>query len=71
MKKRVLLVSALLSGVATFAQEQMPEVEMADQMRQNGKIYVVVAILCVIMAGVIVYLWKIDRSVSRLEKEKK
>jgi len=46
-------------------------VEMADKMRENGKIYVVVAVLLVIMLGLIIYLVSIDRKVSRLEKETK
>lgn len=46
-------------------------VEMADQMRSSGKIYVVVAVLLAILIGLIVYLISIDRKVSRLEKETK
>jgi hypothetical protein len=34
-----------------------------------GKIFVVVAVLSVIMAGIIVFLFLIDRKVGRLEKE--
>ncbi|MCU0379556.1 MAG: hypothetical protein MUE58_00060 [Chitinophagaceae bacterium] len=44
-------------------------VEMADAMRQNGKIYVVVAVILTILAGIILYLVRIDRKVSKLEKE--
>jgi CcmD family protein len=45
------------------------EVAMADAMRENGKIYVVVAILAIIFAGIVVYLIMIDRKTARLEKE--
>ncbi|MFA0962060.1 CcmD family protein [Roseivirga sp. BDSF3-8] len=44
-------------------------VPMADRMREDGKIYVVVAIIAVIFAGIIAYAVNIDRKVSRLEKE--
>jgi CcmD family protein len=44
-------------------------VEMADVMRSNGKIYVVIAILLVIFSGIVVYLITIDRKISRLEKQ--
>jgi CcmD family protein len=44
------------------------EVEMADTLRSEGKIYVVVAVLLVIFAGIVAYLVSIDRKVSRLEK---
>ena len=47
------------------------EVEMADVMRSNGKIYVVVGVLLAILIGLIVYLISIDRKLSRLEKELK
>ncbi|MFW5761931.1 MAG: CcmD family protein [Cyclobacteriaceae bacterium] len=43
-------------------------VEMADTMRSEGKIYVVVAILTTILAGLIIYLVMIDRKVNKLEK---
>ena len=44
-------------------------VEMADAMRAEGKIYVVVAVLATIFAGIVVYAVRIDQKVSRLEKE--
>ena len=43
--------------------------EMADALRQDGKIYVVVAVIVVILVGLLVYLISIDRKVSRLERE--
>lgn len=42
---------------------------MADTMRQEGKIYVVVAVILLLFAGFVVYAIRIDRKVSRLEKE--
>ncbi|WP_240676067.1 CcmD family protein [Botryobacter ruber] len=48
-----------------------PEVEMADTLRQDGKIYVVVTVLLTVLGGVLVYLISLDRKVSRLEKEVK
>lgn len=47
------------------------EVEMADEMRANGKIYVVVAVACVVFAVITFYLITVDRKVSRLEKTMK
>jgi CcmD family protein len=44
-------------------------IEMADTMRSEGKIYVVVAILLVIFAGLISYLVLLDRKITRLEKK--
>jgi len=45
------------------------EVEMADAMRQNGKIYVVVSVIFIIFAGIVFFLYRLDKKVSTLEKE--
>jgi CcmD family protein len=42
---------------------------MADTMRSEGKIYVVVAIMLIIFTGLIVYLVSLDRKVTRIEKK--
>jgi len=44
-------------------------VDMATGMRSNGKIYVVVAVLCMILAGLFIYLFSLDRKIGKLEKE--
>ena len=51
-----------------FAQEN--KAEMADVMRSNGKIYVVVAVCLTILIGLFVYVFLLDRKISRLEKGK-
>ena len=38
-------------------------------MEQYGKIFVVVTVLAVILAGIFIYLFTIDRKVRKLEKE--
>lgn len=48
-----------------------PDVEMADVLRRDGKIYVVVIVLLTVLAGVVVYLVSLDRKVSKLEKQLK
>ena len=52
-----------------FCQENPPKVEMADSMRADGKIYVVVAVILTILAGLILYVARVDRKISKLEKE--
>jgi len=42
--------------------------EMADAFRADGKIYVVVAIILIVLAGLITYLFLLDRKLSKLEK---
>jgi len=41
---------------------------MADLMRSNGKIYVVVTVIAVIFIGLMGYLYRIDQRVKKLEK---
>ncbi len=45
--------------------------EMADTMRSEGKIYVVVAIILIVLAGMILYLFLLDRKVGKLENRLK
>jgi hypothetical protein len=45
------------------------QVEMADQFRADGKIYIVIAIILIILAGIFIVLIKLDKKTKRLEKE--
>jgi CcmD family protein len=51
------------------ASAQMPDVEMADALRENGKIYVVVLIIAIVFIGLAAYLFNLDRKISKLEKK--
>ncbi|MGH2624419.1 MAG: CcmD family protein [Sphingobacterium sp.] len=46
------------------------KIEMADGLRSEGKIYVVVLVMLVIFSAVAVYLFTIDRKITKLEKDK-
>lgn len=59
-----MIVWLAITSVPVFAQE----VEMADTMRSNGKIYVIVAIILIVLVGLITYLFMLDRKVRKLEK---
>lgn len=61
--------TALLLRAQNGAQPDKPQ--MADAMRSNGKIYVVVAVLLIILAGLFFYLFQTDRKLSRLEQKSK
>ena len=61
-----LVSSCLLLNAIAFAQDKP---EMADVMRSNGKIYVVVAVCLTILIGLFIYVFIVDRKVSRMEKE--
>lgn len=66
------ILFTLVTNVNLFAQQSVvEETPMADQMRADGKIWVVVAVISVIFAGIIAFLVNIDRKVSKLEKQLK
>jgi uncharacterized membrane protein len=65
MKQILAFIFTLLS----LNLQAQQEVEMADQLRADGKIYVVVAVLSIILLGVLLYLIRIDTKISKLEKE--
>lgn len=70
MKTLVKIFTTLMmcmASVAGFAQTS--DIPMADEMRANGKIYVVVAIILVILIGLVVYVVVVDRKITRLEKK--
>jgi CcmD family protein len=62
-----LLISVLWLGNQALGQGN-ETVEMADTMRSNGKIYVVIAVILTILTGMILYLVRLDRKISKLEK---
>ncbi|MEQ9262087.1 MAG: CcmD family protein [Owenweeksia sp.] len=66
IKNQFLLLVTLL--ISYGLQAQGNDVEMADIMRSNGKIYVVVAVLAIVFIGIVIYLISIDRKLNKLEK---
>ena len=67
MKRLLNLLALLVMPIFTFASD----VEMADLLHENGKIYVVVGVIAIIFIGIVVYLITIDRRLSKIEKEEK
>ncbi|MCB0428957.1 MAG: CcmD family protein [Flavobacteriales bacterium] len=66
--KKLWLTLAWLFSALTLLPAQNSQVEMADRLRADGMIYVVVAVLVIIFLGLTIYLVNIDRKVSKLEK---
>ena len=69
MRKTSLIILLLFSYITAIAQNTGSSVEMADVMRSNGKIYVVVVICAIILTGLILYLFNLDRRIRKIEKE--
>lgn len=50
-------------------QNAQASVEMADLMRSNGKIYVLLAVVLLIFAGIVFFLMFLEHRLSKLEQE--
>ena len=61
-------VILLLSFVA-FAQSDETKTSVEDFFYSSGKIYVVIAILVIIFIGIMLYLVRLDRKITKLEKQ--
>jgi len=46
------------------------QVEMADTFRSEGKIYTVIVIVLLILIGIFFYLYRIERKIDKIEKNK-
>lgn len=65
----LLLLTMTLSAMAQTAVD--PSVPMADKLREDGKIWVVVGVVAVVFTGIIINMLRIDAKVSKIEKELK
>ncbi len=73
MLKTLCFVGCLLISIGyLWAQDpsSTPPVEMADMLRQSGKIYVVIASILLIFIGIVLFLFKLERRLKQLENEK-
>lgn len=69
IRKSSTLIVLLLINIISLAQDTAEAVDMADTMRSNGKIYVVLAVILTIFLGIVIYLVRLDKKMTRLEKE--
>lgn len=63
---------ALILGMVhlvAFAQDASTSQESNDLMRSNGRIFLVMTIVVVLIVGLLLYLISIDRKISKLEKK--
>ena len=64
------MVSVLLLAMLSVAVHAQTEAaEPTDFMRSSGKIYVVVAVVMTILLGLFLYVYNLDRKISKLEKK--
>lgn len=68
-KKIFFLLVLFALSISVWGQDGSQPVQMADTMRSNGRIYVVVAVMLTILIGLVLYIVRLDRKISRMEKE--
>jgi CcmD family protein len=64
-KQFAAIICFVLFSVAVQAQDTAEN----GIMKSNGKIYVVMAVVIVIVIGLFLYVFNLDRKISKLEKE--
>lgn len=62
-------ILGLLLAISSPLLAQEEQVEMADGFYSEGKIYVVVAVAALVFIGIALYLYILDRKVSKLEQK--
>ncbi len=67
MKKIAFSLILMMATLQLFAQNN--DVEMADVLRNNGKIYIVVICIVIILVGLLIYLFSLDKRLKKIEKE--
>jgi uncharacterized membrane protein YciS (DUF1049 family) len=68
--KLLILITLIIPSMEVAAQST-EKVEMADVLRQDGKIYTVVFGLVIILTAMIILLIRVDRKISRLERQER
>jgi preprotein translocase subunit SecY len=68
MRKISRLFALLLMLLSSSMLHAQGDNNMGDTMRSNGRIYVVITVILVILAGLFLYLIRLDRKMSKLEK---
>ena len=69
MKRTLFFLSLLLFFTIQSLAQSTDTVEMADVLRNSGKIYVVVAVMSIVFMGVFFYLFSIDQRLKKIEKD--
>jgi hypothetical protein len=70
-KKIFFLILSFCSGLFLLQAQTSGEapVEMADDFYSEGKVYVVVVVVSLVVVGMMVYLFSLDKKLNKLEKE--
>ena len=70
-KQKNIAVTIAFALLSVLANAQTVTDDNNSVMKSNGKIYVVMTVVIVIVAGLFLFLLNLDRKISRIEKENK
>jgi CcmD family protein len=70
-KIRVAFLSFLLISAISYAQPAATSPSLDETVMNSGKMYVVIAVLAVILIGIFIYLFSLDRKLRKLEEKAK
>lgn len=68
MKHKSTYFTILLVCMALISHAQESTIAMADTMRSEGKIYVVVGVVVLLVVGLLGYVIYLDRKLAQIEK---
>jgi CcmD family protein len=69
MNKLRKIIATIIAAIYTLSVQAQTATEPVDMMRSNGKIYVVVAVVIVILLGLFLYVFSLDRKISKMERK--
>lgn len=69
MKKIIYLIVCFFISLCLYAQDSLSQNENPTGLRAEGKIYVVMAVVLTILVGLIIYVIRLDRKITKLEKQ--
>lgn len=70
IKKLAAFFVAMIGVIVARAQNAVQTAEPDDFMHSNGRIYVVVAVVLTILIGLFIYVYTLDRKITKLEQHK-
>lgn len=69
LKKLILFFVFACMQIIVKAQAVATDANANDIMRSNGRIFLVMTIVVFIVAGLLIYVYSLDRKISKLEKK--
>jgi CcmD family protein len=79
IKRITAIITLLILGIAPIsaqvdtnkvtAKTFSAEGNVINALSNDGKIYIVITVIAIIVVGLFLYLWRLDKKISKLERE--